>query len=144
MLDLALFHRNQQANVLVDDKRVVKIGDFGSSKVIDVEFYLSSSTLDANHWMPPEWFLSMSRIYGAYHHPRPSGDIWSFDCLFFEVSFDSRCQSASKKSALNYRYRSSEKNGRTITVIPKFTCRTDNIRQSRIPRKVLTRHSGSS
>jgi len=72
-------HRDiKGANVLVDNKGVCKLADFGSSKVI----YKNSDQMQSLHgtvnWMAPEVIRQES--YGRY------ADIWSIGCTILEMA----------------------------------------------------------
>jgi mitogen-activated protein kinase kinase kinase len=79
--DREIIHRDiKGANILVDNKGIVKISDFGVSKKLDNEPNIinRASFQGSVFWMSPEVVKN--------HHYTRKADIWSIGCLLIEMA----------------------------------------------------------
>lgn len=77
-----IVHRDiKSANVLVNHEFVLKLADFGCSKLVDVDDMTTSfTTVGSVLWMAPEVIRSGTEGYGR------KADIWSLGCVFIEMA----------------------------------------------------------
>jgi len=75
--DQKILHRNLAArNLLVDDKRQIKVADFGMSKFRE-DVLSGTYTPESVRWMAPEYISKKDFVGGS--------DVWSYGVLVFEV-----------------------------------------------------------
>jgi len=73
-----VIHRDiKSLNVLLDENWVVKICDFGLSKIMTHQSMMMTKGLGTPHWMAPE-------VIGSSHYGKPS-DVYSYGILVWEL-----------------------------------------------------------
>ena len=76
----------KQVDILIDDNDSVRISDFGLSTFSDVTAGQYATVAGgATPWLPPETF-DPERFGFENHRQTPEGDIYSFACVWIEVS----------------------------------------------------------
>jgi len=75
---LEVIHRDLSSrNLLVDENKRVKVGDFGLSRVLEDNYYTSSNKSMPIKWSPPEAL--------NYQKFSKASDVWSFGVVIWEI-----------------------------------------------------------
>lgn len=78
-----IIHRDiKLRNVLVFQRGIVKIGDFGISKLLDNEDLYATTGIGTPYYMAPELCFGKNYSFKA--------DIWGLGCLLFEMAAGKR------------------------------------------------------
>lgn len=75
-----VFHRDlKPQNILINQKDMVKIADFGLSRIVGNRLHTMSKEIETL------WYRSPELLLGTVHYDF-SVDIWSIGCIFYEIS----------------------------------------------------------